>query len=86
MVEDCNLEVLNKTDKCQGTWTRVNTKNEKEKSAIDYIITTNKMYINVKDMIIDEEGCYKVKGKNECMNTTARTQPEIYVNWPAVDK
>ena len=59
VVEDCNLVVLNKTDKCQGTWTRVNTKNEKEKSVIDYIITTNEMYDNVKDMIIDEEGCYK---------------------------
>ena len=26
VVEGCNLVVLNKTDKCQGTWTRVNTK------------------------------------------------------------
>ena len=36
VVEDCNLVVLNKTDKCQGAWTRVNVKNEKEKSAVDY--------------------------------------------------
>ena len=64
VVEDCNLVVLNKTDKCQGTWTRVNTKNEKEKSAIDYLIRTNETYNNVKDMIIDG-GCYKVKGKND---------------------
>ena len=26
VVEDCNLAVLNKTDKCQGAWTRVNYK------------------------------------------------------------
>ena len=79
VVEDCNLVVLNKTDKCQGTWTRVNTKNEKEKSVIDYIITTNEMYDNVKDMIIDEEGCYKVKGKNESDHNTIILNTEVPV-------
>ena len=77
VVEDCNLVVLNKTDKCQGTWTRVNTKNEKEMSVIDYIITTNEMYNNVKDMIIDKEGCYKVKGKNESDHNTIILNTEV---------
>ena len=38
MVRTLNMDILNKHAKCEGKWTRVNTKNCNEKSIIDYAI------------------------------------------------
>ncbi|CAL4152725.1 unnamed protein product [Meganyctiphanes norvegica] len=31
--------IVNRTQKCKGKWTRINTQNEKEKSILDYVMT-----------------------------------------------
>ena len=36
-------------------WTRINTKNENEKSIIDYALCTQALYTNLNTFTIDEE-------------------------------
>ena len=38
--ENFNLHLLNNTEKCEGRITRVNTKNENEFSAIDFVLVS----------------------------------------------
>ena len=58
LVQKHNLVIVNNTEKCQGKWTRINTKNENEKSVIDFMIYCQRMYENVKEMTIDEKKEY----------------------------
>ena len=58
--------IVNKSIKCKGKWTRVNTKNCNEKSILDYVMTNQSVYDDIIEMIIDEEKLYrltKYKGK-----------------------
>ena len=50
-----NLSVINATDLCQGTSTRVNNKNTTERSVLDYVIVSEKLLPNVHSMHIDED-------------------------------
>ena len=38
VLNNTHLTILNGTEKCEGTITRQNTRNENEKSAIDFIV------------------------------------------------
>ena len=58
--------IVNKTPKCKGKWTRINTKNIEEKSILDYVMTNQSVYDDIIEMKIDEEKLYrltKYKGK-----------------------
>ena len=58
--------IVNKTEKCKGKWTRVNTQNEKERSILDYVMTNESIYEDIIEMKIDEEKIYRLtnyKGK-----------------------
>ena len=58
--------IVNKTEKCKGKWTRVNTKKNEEKSILDYVMTNESMYEDIIEMNIDEDKIYKLtkyKGK-----------------------
>ena len=58
--------IVNKTLKCKGKWTRVNTKNDNEKSILDYVMTNESVYDDIIEMKVDEEKLYrltKYKGK-----------------------
>ena len=58
--------IVNKTSKCKGKWTRVNTKNDNEKAILDYVMTNESVYDDIIEMKIDEEKLYrltKYKGK-----------------------
>ena len=58
--------IVNKTLKCKGKWTRINTKNIEEKSILDYVMTNQSVYDDIIEMKIDEEKLYrltKYKGK-----------------------
>ena len=58
--------ILNKTPKCKGKWTRVNTKKDTEKSILDYVMTNESIYDDIIEMKVDEEKLYrltKYKGK-----------------------
>ena len=70
LVDDLNMVIINETEKCEGQWTRVNTKRQSERSVIDYIITTQDMYNEVLEMKVDEDECYKLSGKNPSDHNT----------------
>ena len=53
-----------------GLWTRENRHNPKEKSVIDYILTTPTISTQVNNLVIDEEGTLRLKGKNESDHNT----------------
>ena len=63
LIEEYNLHMVNDTEKCEGMWTRINTKNENEKSVLDYVICSESMFNSVVNMKIDEKGDYKPRGK-----------------------
>ena len=42
-----NLSVINATDLCQGTITKVNNKNTFQRSVLDYVIVSEKLKPNV---------------------------------------
>ena len=65
LTNNLNLKILNKSPKCKGKWTRINTKNENEKSIIDYTLSTQALYTNINAIIIDEEENYKLNGKSK---------------------
>ena len=58
--------IINKTPKCKGKWTRVNTQNDSEKAILDYVMTNESVYDDIIEMKIDEEKLYRLtnyKGK-----------------------
>ena len=63
LTNNFNLKILNKSPKCKGKWTRINTKNENEKSIIDYALCTQALYTNLNTIAIDEEENCKLNGK-----------------------
>ena len=60
------------TNADQGRWTRVNRKKQEEKSIIDYIVTS-KGIAKPSVTIVDEEGQFRIKGKNETDHNTIIT-------------
>ena len=63
LTNNFNLKILNKSPKCKGKWTRVNTKNENEKSIINYALCIQALYTNLITITIDES--YKLNGKSK---------------------
>ena len=51
--------IVNKTIKCEGKWTRVNTKNINKKSILDYVFTNINLYEDIINMKIDEDRIHK---------------------------
>ena len=54
LANNFNIKILNKSPKCKGKWTRVNTKNENEKSIIDYAVCTQPLYTTLNTITTDE--------------------------------
>ena len=67
---EMNLLILNNSDICYGKITRQNTKINSEMSAIDFVVASPGMSSLVTKMVIDEDGIYKLKGKNETDHNT----------------
>ena len=65
MVDETALHMVNGSEKCKGVITRQNRKRLDEKSAIDYVMASNLAMEWIVDMVIDEDGLYRPKGKNE---------------------
>ena len=53
-----------------GIWTRVNRNNQTEKSVIDYILATPQVAKQSKNIIIDETGNLRMKGRKESDHNT----------------
>ena len=65
-----NLKILNKSPKCKGKRTRINTKNENQNSIIDYALCTQTLYTNLNTIKIDEENDYKLNGRSKTEHNT----------------
>ena len=61
--DECDLMLMNMSDKCVGKVTRENRKNKDEKSAIDFLVVTQEIENYIQEMIIDEKGDYLPHGK-----------------------
>ena len=64
----------------KGIWTRVNRKNNRERSVIDYIIMTDEIAQEIRTIHIDEEGIYRLKGKEETDHNTILVETSIPTN------
>ena len=60
--DECDLSIMNKSEKCKGKVTRVNRKNPEQQSAIDFLVVTEDMEQQIQGITIDEEGLYLLKG------------------------
>ena len=80
MVRTLNLHILNKHAKCEGKWTRVNTKNSNEKSIIDYAICSKTLSKDIMKVLIDDKETYKIKGKNKSDHNTFIIDIEKAIN------
>ena len=74
VIEENDLVILNKHVKCQGKVTRQNTKNPDEQSAIDFVVSSQDCATWLQQMIIDEKGEMKVRGKIPSDHNTIMTQ------------
>lgn len=70
VTEEAKLEIINKSEKCEGKVTRQNTKNLEEKSAIDFVMTTENAAKWIQKMSVDEKGMAKIKGKQASDHNT----------------
>ena len=61
---ECQLEVMNESEKCIGRVTRMNRKKPEQKSAIDFLVVTENTEQQINSVIIDEEGDYLLQGKS----------------------
>ena len=68
--DECEVEVMNQTEKCNGVITRQNRNKENEKSAIDFVVATYQAGIWIRKINIDECGDYRIKGKKESDHNT----------------
>merc|ERR1712050_755248 len=71
------MGVMNKNAKCEGKFTRQNTKNRRKVSAIDFVICTERLEKSLISMSIDEEGLMKIKGKNPTDHKTIKVNLKI---------
>ena len=82
IIDETNLHIMNKSSKCDGKITRKNTKNNNEFSAIDFVLTTENTEPSVRNILIDEDGLFKIKGKDE----TDHNSIIVKINIKQIDK
>ena len=82
VVNRTGLFIVNGTEKCKGIITRQNPNNPAEKSVIDFVFATFDAHTWINQMVIDEEGLMKLRGKKESDHNTICIQ--LYI--PAIDK
>ena len=63
VINECELDTLNLSDKCTGKITRVNRSNINEKSAFDFILSSSEITHNIESMLIDEDENFLLTGK-----------------------
>ena len=62
--EECDLVIMNQSEKCTGAITRENRKKKDEKSAIDFLVVSQDVEDNIQKVTIDEKGNYLVSGSS----------------------
>ena len=73
VMNNTDLTLMNSNPKCQGKITRMNSNNPSEYSAIDFIMASENVEKWIDDMIIDEDGLAKIKGKRDTDHNTIIT-------------
>ena len=68
MIQATNLNVLNSSNICEGTWTRVASATQK--SIIDYALCSENLTPHIQSMTIDDTGHYKLVGKKPSDHNT----------------
>ena len=68
--QENKIQVMNAGEKCKGKITRQNRKNEKEKSAIDFVAASYQASNWISTMVIDEMGEYRMRGVNDSDHNT----------------
>ena len=74
---DTDMNLLNKSSKCKGKITRQNTQRKEEYSAIDLILCNNSVTKCIKEIIIDEEGMYKISGSKDTDHNTITIKMDL---------
>ena len=69
MLKDTKTKAIS-TESKTGLWTRINTKNQNEKSIIDYIIIPDEDSKNVENIEVDEQEIYKISGEKKSDHNT----------------
>ena len=64
MIKTLDLTIVSKLPEHKGTWTRKNTKNQLQRSVIDYIITSKQLCHLITDSQKDTTQTDQIKGKN----------------------
>ena len=59
------LTTMNTSTKCEGIWTRVNPNTPSERSVIDYVLTTPQLANATQNMVIDEEGHFRLHSRSK---------------------
>ena len=67
---ECEMIVINKTEKCEGVITRQNRTKQEEKSSIDFVTATYAISQSITRMLIDENGDHRLKSKKESDHNT----------------
>ena len=91
LFEECELEVMNKSSKCEGKITRINRKNHSENSAIDFLLVSNDVEKQISKVKIDEDCDYVLKGSaatdhnsilvDLVITDLQKTKPEKITKW-----
>ena len=83
LINHTDMTVVNQLPKHEGTWTRIHTQNNNQKSIIDYIMTSPNVNYSIINSSTDSDGYFQIKGKNQtdhqCMFLTLSltTKPRI---------
>ena len=75
--DECEMVVINGTEKCNGKITRQNRKNPEEKSAIDFVTATPEASEWITNMKIDEDGDLRMRNKAESDHNTILVDLQI---------
>ena len=78
LIKDNNLEAINTREDVIKS-TRQNRNKKEEKSVIDYIIVTPMVAQNTEEIIIDDIGTYRIKGRKESDHNTILMETKLRI-------
>ena len=79
LLEHTQLEPISMKSE-PGKWTREHRTNPNEKSIIDYVLMTPKLADKVTSIMVDEEGMYRIEGKNPTDHNTIIVETELDID------
>ena len=77
VAKDSCLTIMNKSEKCHGKVTRQDSKHPEKRSAIDFVFASPVLEKSIIEMKIDEDGMFRLKGKNETDHNSIMLKIEL---------